>query len=121
MRWNAGHLVVSMNTMLFRRIANVSKLDESFIALFKSGTKPADWETTPPSKEELLRLLRQQIEDAQELFADRVDEPLAEPVQIRGTLMETVGDMIGFSVIHEGVHAIRASDLAKVIRYQPQR
>jgi hypothetical protein len=117
-RWNLGHLITVMDSLVFKRIAQVSNLPEGFIDLFKGGTKPSDWTVTPPSKEELVALLKQQLSDLNELFSDKVNDKLETPLQIRDFTFETVGDVIGFAIVHEGMHTTTISDLAKVITYQ---
>jgi hypothetical protein len=117
-RWNLGHIIAVMDSLVFKRITEKSYLPEGFADLFKSGTKPSDWTTTPPTKDELVSLLKKQLNDLNETFASRADEALANPFQIRDFKFETVGDVIGFAIIHEGQHSTIVSDLVKVINYQ---
>jgi hypothetical protein len=117
-RWNLGHIIAVMDSLVFKRITETSYLPEGFADLFKSGTKPSDWTTTPPTKDELVSLLKKQLNDLNETFASRADEALANPFQIRDFKFETVGDVIGFAIIHEGQHSTIVSDLVKVINYQ---
>jgi hypothetical protein len=114
-RWNLGHMIAVMDSLMFKRITEMSKLPEGFADLFKSGTKPSDWTTTPPTKEELVSLLKKQLMDLNETFAIRTDEALANPFLIRDFKFETVGDVIGFAIIHEVQHSTIVSDLVKVI------
>ncbi|MCZ8513381.1 DinB family protein [Paenibacillus filicis] len=117
-RWNLGHLIAVMDSLVFKRISQSSKLPEGFVDLFKGGTKPSDWTTTPPSKDELITLLKQQSNDLNETFANRAEEKLENPFQIRDFKLETVGDVIGFAIVHEMMHTTTISDLLKVINYQ---
>src|ERR1700730_9449737 len=117
-RWNLGHIIAVMDSLMFKRIDNTSKLPEGFVDLFKSGTKPSDWTTIQPTKDELVSLLKKQLNDLNETFANRTDEALANPFQIRDFKFETVGDVIGFAIIHEGQHSTIVSDLVKIINYQ---
>jgi hypothetical protein len=116
-RWNLGHIIAVMDSLVFQRITQTSKLPSGFGDLFKSGTKPSDWTSAPPSKEQLMQALKQQLNDFHETFAGREDETLASPFQIRDFKFETVGDAIGFAVIHEAQHLAVASSLVKVINY----
>jgi hypothetical protein len=117
-RWNLGHIITVMDGLAFQRINQTSRLPEGFASLYKPGTKPSDWSVTPHSKAELLELLKKQINDLNENFADKTNDKLATPFQIRDFNLETVGDVIGFTIIHEGLHTPTISDLVKVINYQ---
>lgn len=117
-RWNLGHMISVMNGLTFARIQQDSKLPQSFTDMFKTGTKPADWTTTPPSKEELMALLKKQLDEVQETFGGRLDEPIAAPFQIRDFKFETVGEVLGFAIIHESQHLNAIHDLAKIILHQ---
>ncbi|NRF94824.1 DinB family protein [Paenibacillus frigoriresistens] len=117
-RWNVGHIIAVMDSLVFKRITETSNLQEGFSDLFKGGTKPSDWTSTPASKAELVELLRKQLNDLNETFADRIDEKLPTPFQIRDFKLETIGDVIGFSIVHEGMHTTTISDLVKVINNQ---
>jgi len=118
-RWNLGHLIAVMDSFVFKRITQNSKLlPVGFIDLFKGGTKPSDWTSAPPSKDELINLLKQQLNDLNETFSNRADEKLENPFQIRDFKFETVGDVIGFAIVHEGMHTTTISNLLKVINYQ---
>jgi hypothetical protein len=117
-RWNLGHFISSMDGMLFQRITKTSKLPSGFSDFFKSGTKPSDWTTTPPSKAELIDLMKKQLNDLNETFAARADEKLAEVFQLGSFKFETIGELIGFAVFHETMHATVASDLVKTINHE---
>lgn len=86
--------------------------------MFKSGTRPSEWTTTPPSKAELVDLLKQQLNDLNELMAPKAEERLAQPLKFSIFNLETVGEVLGFAVIHESMHSAIISDLVKVIKHQ---
>jgi hypothetical protein len=116
--WNVGHLIAVMDSLLFQRINQTSKLPEGFADLFKGGTRPSDWIVAPPSVVELVELLKKQLNDLNETFANRIEEKLSSPLQIRDFKLETVGDVIGFAIVHEGMHTTTISNMVKVINYQ---
>jgi hypothetical protein len=117
-RWNAGHLVSTLDALTFQRIAQTSKIPAGFADFFKGGTKPSDWTVNPPSKAELLELLKKQLDDLIDAFGEKAEEALPSPLQIRDFKLQTVGDVIGFAVIHESLHSTVISDLLKVIGQQ---
>jgi len=116
--WNVGHIITTMDSLVFQRATQASKLSPEFVALFKGGTKPADWTAAPPTKAEFIDLLTKQLNDLNEAFADQMDTPLPAPVQIRQYTFETVGDILGFAIFHEGQHLAIAGDIAKAIQFQ---
>lgn len=117
-RWNIGHVIVILDSLVIRRVTGSSKLTDNFIAMFKGGTRPSEWTTTPPSKAELVDLMKQQVNDINALIADKVDDTLAEPVQIRYFKLGTVGDVLGFAIMHESMHSAMIADMARIIKYQ---
>lgn len=117
-RWNVGHIVSTLNSLVFTRIDQKSLVPQEVIDLFKGGTKPSDWSVTPPSKAELVDLLKKQLNDINDMFGNRMDEQLATPFQIRDFTLVSVGDVVGFAIIHEGLHLSTINDLLKVINHQ---
>jgi hypothetical protein len=117
-RWNVGHIISTLNSLVSTRIDQKSFIKQEFTDLFKGGTRPSDWSTTPPSKAELVDLLKKQLNDLTETFANRINEQLATPFQIRDFKLESVGDVVGFAIIHEGLHLSTINDLLKVINHQ---
>ncbi|KIL37299.1 hypothetical protein SD71_00960 [Cohnella kolymensis] len=119
-RWNIGHIVTVQDGLVMKKVTGTPKLNENFVAMFKSGTRPSEWTTTPPSKAELLDLLKKQLNDLNELVAPRADERLAEPLVFGPFNLATVGDVVGFAVIHESMHSAIINSLLKVINHQHQ-
>lgn len=117
-RWNLGHIVSATDGLIFQRITQTSHLPEGFAELFRGGTKPADWTTTPPTKAELIDLLKSQLHILEETFANRLDEKLSNPLQIRDFTFGTVEEVINFASVHETMHSTTISDMLKVIQHQ---
>lgn len=117
-RWNVGHMISTLNSLVFTRIDGKSLIPQEFTDLFKGGTRPSEWSITPPSKAELVDLLKKQLNDLNETFGNRIDEQLGSPLQIRDFKIETAGEVIGFAMYHEGLHVSTINDLLKVINHQ---
>ncbi|MBP1156412.1 MULTISPECIES: DinB family protein [unclassified Paenibacillus] len=117
-RWNLGHIVSATDGLIFQRISQTSHLPEGFADLFRGGTKPADWTTTPPTKAELIELLKSQVHILEETFANRLGEKLPEPLQIRDLSFSTVEEVINFASMHETMHSTIVSDMLKIIQHQ---
>ncbi|GIP40508.1 formate dehydrogenase [Paenibacillus sp. J31TS4] len=118
-RWNIGHMAVTLDQFLSRFLPFDSKLPESYAALFSSGTRPADWTIEPPSKEELLGYLSEQLENLGTIPAEALDKALPEPFLLGTMRFDTVGEIFSFAFIHEAMHLTTAANLAKLAS-QPQ-
>lgn len=118
-RWNVGHIVVSLNGLLSRGgfILDI-KLPENYYSLFLTGTKPSDWTVTPPSKEELLKLLNEQLQALSEISPNALENVLEPALQLGHMKFETLGDLFNFATIHESMHANTISCLARVIKHE---
>jgi uncharacterized damage-inducible protein DinB len=118
-RWNIGHIIATIDGMLFQRVTQTSKLPAGFADYYKGGTKPSDWANTPHSKEELVGLLKQQFSDLKETFAGKsLDEQLAAPLQIRNYTFSTVAELIGFAFVHENLHTTTIANYNKLLSVQ---
>ncbi|QKG83674.1 DinB family protein [Kroppenstedtia pulmonis] len=99
-RWNLGHILHAQEQMVFGLAGEQVTLPESYEGLFGNGTKPGDWTTEPPSLETLIDALKEQPARIQQAFSDRLETPLVKPF----LSYETIGEIISFSLFHEGVH-----------------
>jgi uncharacterized damage-inducible protein DinB len=117
-RWNIGHIIATLDRIVFNRVFQTSMLPAGFSDYYKNGTKPSDWANIPHSKDELLGLLKQQFSDLTEKCADKLDEPLPEPVQIRVHTFSTVAELIGYAFVHETVHSTTIANYNKLVSVQ---
>lgn len=117
-RWNLGHVILILDVLVNQRITNTSKLPAIYADLFKGGSKPSDWSATPPTKAEMVDMLKQQLEDVKETFKDRLTEPLETPFQIRHMQFNTVEDVISFNFMHETMHSAIIGCMEKLVSNQ---
>jgi len=105
-RWNAGHIFVTMETLIQKAVEGYEPVRPEWISLFVSGSGPNDWEGNAPSTEELLTALEEQPERVVKALEGKLSNTLQEPMSI-GPLhtMVTVEAVVQFAVWHEGVHA----------------
>lgn len=75
-RWNVGHIVFCLESFLSLGFPDTSRLPESYAALFNTGTKPSDWTAEPPTKEELVEHLSEQLARIAEIAPGKLEEPL---------------------------------------------
>ncbi|MCZ8519592.1 MULTISPECIES: DinB family protein [Paenibacillus] len=113
-RWNAGHIVCLLDKFSTLSFGSPSAVPDSYEALFNTGTKPADWSSAPPSKEELLELLTAQLARLSELTPDMLEEKLEAPVTLGPFQFNTAGELFNFALIHEAIHLGMISSQLKV-------
>jgi uncharacterized damage-inducible protein DinB len=115
-RWNAGHIFVSMEGLLQKAVPEYNPVNPEWIPLFVTGSSPSKWEGEPPSNEELLTALKAQPERIADFLEGKLDQTLVEPVQIGNIhTMETLDAVVQFIVWHEGVHAGLIQGLNRVV------
>jgi hypothetical protein len=117
-RWNIGHIISSLDAILSLGFTFNSNLPESYAGMFKTGSKPSDWTTTPPSKNELVQYLSQQLTALSEVSSGVLDNPLQSPIEMGPMKFESVGELFSFATVHETMHSTAISYLLKVIKYQ---
>lgn len=103
-RWNAGHIAYWMDKYTALSFGLPSAIPPRYEALFASGTKPADWTETPPSKEELAEQLAAQLTRISELAPGMLDAELQTPFVMGPFRFETSGELFNFALMHEAIH-----------------
>ncbi|MED4781572.1 DinB family protein [Brevibacillus choshinensis] len=114
-RWNVGHIVFALDFFFSLGFPFHSNLPESYAGFFHTGTKPSDWTSQPPSKEELMHYLSQQLNRLSEISPAIMDEILKAPIEMGPVRFETVGEVCNFAFCHEAMHLSTISSLLKVI------
>ncbi|MFJ7934123.1 DinB family protein [Sporosarcina sp. NPDC096371] len=105
-RWNVGHIFVSMEVLVQKALADYQPVRPEWIPLFVTGSSPEGWGENVPSNEELLAALKEQPARIMEALEGNLGNVLAEPMSI-GPMhtMETAEAIVQFAAWHEGVHA----------------
>ncbi|MCG7334889.1 DinB family protein [Sporosarcina sp. ACRSM] len=115
-RWNAGHIFVTMEVFVQKAIPEYTPVNPEWIPFFVTGSSTSQWEGEPPTNEELLTALKAQSERIVALLEGELDQTLAEPVRIGNIhTMETVDAVVQFIVWHEGMHAGLIQGLNRVV------
>ncbi|MFC0610870.1 DinB family protein [Scopulibacillus daqui] len=99
-RWNAGHILTIQDLFANGLRSMTQNLPGNYLAYFAKDTSPADWNEQPPSKEELIKFLKDQPGWIREVCKGKLDQKLDKP--FKG--FETIGELLTFSVYHEGLH-----------------
>lgn len=103
-RWNLGHIAVTMDQLVNRPAGEDGHLSSSYAASFSNGTSPNDWNDDTPSLAEIMEALKEQPRQIKERYSGRVLEPLPQTFSLLGVDFQTVGDLIAFNYYHEGLH-----------------
>ncbi|MFD1204600.1 DinB family protein [Sporosarcina contaminans] len=115
-RWNAGHIYVTMEHFIGLVLPTYEKQHEDWGRFFATGTSPANWDSQPPTNEEILDALQEQTNRVSTALEGKLNEVLPEPVKL-GTIfsMDSVDAVAQFVIWHEGVHAGVIHGLNRVI------
>lgn len=99
-RWNLGHIYTVQNALLAQFGGKNIEIPGHFAELFVPGTKPADWEDNVPSLDDLKHFLEEQPSKLKEALSEQLDEDAAKPFKS----FTTVGEILNFTLYHEGMH-----------------
>ncbi|MBU8878200.1 DinB family protein [Bacillus sp. FJAT-29790] len=111
-RWNLGHIYTFQNILLSKFGGKHFETPTRYLELFAPGTKPDDWEGEIPTLDELKQLLEEQPAKIKEALAGHLDEKAAEPFKS----LSTIGELLNFSMYHEGLHVGIIKGLKKAYR-----
>ncbi len=115
--WNVGHILVAQDYLLYGREMAAEIVKPGYVEMFNQGTKPADWNGEVPSLATLATELKEQMSRIEKDFGHRWDEPLPKPFVLRpGTEMSTYGEVMMFTLYHEGWHVGYIQSLKRAIR-----
>lgn len=112
-RWHLGHIYTIQEQLSFHFAKEPLVLPADFKALFGNGTKPADWQVTPPSVAELVSMLTEQTERIRVTLENRLADKAT--YKIGSLEFESVGELISFSMYHEGMHVTSIKDYKRLL------
>lgn len=112
-RWHIGHVLVTPESLLFGFPSHSENLPKSFNDLFGTGTKPADWQDTPPSISELVTELEQQRSRIKDLTDDFFKQDL--PYTLPFGNFKIYGDVYEMILQHENEHLGKIKAMKQVV------
>lgn len=115
-RWNIGHMVYWMDKYSSLSFGSPSAIPAHYETLFNSGTKPSDWTVTPPSKDELMAMLSEQLSSLSDLAPEMLEQRLQAPFEMGPFQFVTAGELFNFALIHEALHLGVISSQLKLIK-----
>lgn len=116
-RWNIGHIVYWMDKYSSLSFGSASSVPAQYETLFNTGTRPSDWTVTPPSKDELINLLNDQLSNlSDDLSPELLKQRLQSPFNMGPFQFATAGELFNFALIHEALHLGVISSQLKLIQ-----
>jgi hypothetical protein len=115
-RWNIGHMVYWLDKYVSISFGSQSAITAHYETLFGSGTKPSDWTITPPSKDELITKLVDQLSLLSELTPEMLEQRLQSPFEMGPFSFDTAGELFNFALMHEAIHLGVTSSQLKLIK-----
>ncbi|WP_042224333.1 DinB family protein [Oceanobacillus manasiensis] len=112
-RWHIGHVLVTPEALLFGFPNQSENVPKYFSDLFNTGTKPADWQDTPPSLSVLITQLEQQRARMKELTNDFLQQDL--PYTLPFGNFKTFGDVYEMILQHENEHLGKMKAMKQVV------
>jgi hypothetical protein len=120
-RWNFGHIAYIQEKLVFELAGEEAGVPGHYKELFSAGTKPADWNGTPPSFAEISEVLKNQKDRLKEYIPGHFHQKLKEPFTNRaGITFHTVGETFLFSFYHEAMHIETIKRIYKAIKKAEQ-
>ncbi len=116
-RWNLGHIYLDQYDWLYHKTREDNPAPRHYRELFGYGTKPENWQQTPPTLEELRNRLMEQVQFIEQAFGHRLDQELDEPTELG---MSTFAEVLPRTFYHEGLHMGTIIAIRKAINLQKQ-
>lgn len=101
--WNLGHIIVTQQALHYRLSGLPALTTRQDIAMFKTGSSPADWEENPDLSR-LLDLLAQTGPKLKEDFEAGLFANFQPYTTSTGIVLRTIEDALFFNDFHEGLH-----------------
>ncbi len=101
--WNVGHIVVVQQLLHYKLCNLETYVSEEQIAMFRTGTSPADW-SYEPDMAELLELLNELPTKFEADYGANKFQAFQGYTTRTGINLKTIEDAIAFNNFHEGLH-----------------
>lgn len=112
-RWHLGHVLVIAESLLFGYPQNSEALPKQYDGMFKTGTKPSDWQEEPPALSELIRQLEEQKDRVSKLDATFFAKDLDFTLPFGN--FKTYGDVFTMIKQHESEHLGKMKAMKQVV------
>lgn len=103
-RWNAGHVFVTAEVFLNKADKTYEIAHPDWVSFFIDGTRPSEWNETPPSKDEIIAALKEQEERIVNHFNGKLKKKADEVQTFHALSLDTAEAALQFLIWHEGIH-----------------
>ncbi|MFT4415908.1 DinB family protein [Fredinandcohnia humi] len=110
-RWNLGHVFLDQYLWIQHLTKEPIVIPEGYSEWFGFGTSPRDWNSNPPSLEELKTLLSGQIQNIRETYGERLEEEFPETE----SGMHTIAQVLVRTIFHEGLHIAAVQSIRRFL------
>lgn len=101
--WNLGHIIVTQQGLLYRLSGLPMYVSKEQVAMFRTGTSPADW-TEKPNIAGLLDQLADHPQKFVEDFQAGKFQTYQTYTTSTGVNLNSFEDAVAFNYFHEGLH-----------------
>lgn len=111
--WHIGHVLITAEGLLFGYPTQSTNFPEEYNALFKSGTKPANWTGEVPKISELVKHLEEQQSRINKLSDDFFTQDI--PYTLPSGNFKTFSDISDMLLFHESEHLGKMKAMKQVV------
>lgn len=101
--WNLGHIIVTQQALHYRLSGLPTVTTKEDVAMFKTGSSPADW-LHEPDTGRLLALLAETPQKLKQDYEAGLFASFRPYTTFTGIALETIEDALTFNNFHEGLH-----------------
>lgn len=102
--WNIGHIMVSQQSIIYRRSGLPVNVSDEMVAMYKPGTSPADWNTLPNGAELIQMMLDQQQTLEDDFATGKFSGPFEALSTSGGLAVNDIEGAFAFNLYHESLH-----------------
>lgn len=102
--WNVGHIVLTNYRLLYRPSGGTVPVPSTWDGWFLPGTSPANWGTTPPSADDVLKEFQTQNDRIQSDHEAGLFKTYKPFTLKSGSSLNSVDEALAFNLMHEGIH-----------------
>lgn len=111
--WNLGHIVYSQYSMVYKPCGLAIPLPDTYEAMFKGGTSPKNWVSTPKISD-----VMDHMRDSSKIVARELSKGTFDgftQLDLAGTKLTSIEQVLGFHLYHEGIHLGMCMELKKLV------
>jgi hypothetical protein len=103
--WQAGHLLTSQASLLYRRTGQPLPVPESYFGYFGKGSSPDNFDSATPGYSEVRKQLEAILETTRKDLPKMLGLPYEKPITVTsGRILVSFDDALEFSALHEALH-----------------